>query len=89
MLSSILPVEDATTRRPDPWLLHSLSVNTLNFCSFAKCSVNPTPTDNDQSIFVAVPGHSEGQVDVYSLPGQERVSTIGKPKSIKTGRSKS
>ena len=35
--STTLPVEESITRRKEPWLLHSLPVNTLNFCPFASC----------------------------------------------------
>ena len=32
-----LPVDKPPSTRPQPWLLHMLTVNTLNFCSFAMC----------------------------------------------------
>lgn len=32
-----LPVDDPAMRRKQPWLLHMLNVNALNFCSFAMC----------------------------------------------------
>lgn len=32
-----LPVVDAKRRRRQPWLLHVLDVNALNFCAFAMC----------------------------------------------------
>lgn len=32
-----LPIDDATTERRQPWLLHMLTVNALNFCSFTLC----------------------------------------------------
>ena len=35
-MDKILPV-DATVLAKQPWLLHVLPVNTLNFCSFAMC----------------------------------------------------
>jgi ASTRA-associated protein 1 len=45
MFSTHLPVEDQESVRQKPWLLHSLSVNTLNFCSFAMAS-DPVPSDS-------------------------------------------
>lgn len=36
-LSVSLPLEDTPTPRPQPWVLHLLEVNTMNFCSFAAC----------------------------------------------------
>jgi ASTRA-associated protein 1 len=38
-MSTVLPVEDSISPRKQPWLLHVLQVNTLNFCSFAYCTV--------------------------------------------------
>lgn len=32
-----LPVDKPSVTTPQPWLLHMLTVNTLNFCSFAMC----------------------------------------------------
>ena len=36
-LDKTLPVEDKALSPRPPWLLHSLTVNTLNFCPFAMC----------------------------------------------------
>ena len=36
-MDKMLPVEVALTPRKQPWLLHALPVNTLNFCAFAMC----------------------------------------------------
>ena len=87
--SSVLPVEDALSRRPEPWLLHSLEVNTLNFCSFAQCSANPPQAEDGQSILLAVPGRREGEIEVYTLPGQEKPLTIKAPTGVKTGNDRS
>lgn len=40
-LSVSLPLEDTPTPRPQPWVLHLLEVNTMNFCSFAACLGDP------------------------------------------------
>ncbi|KAI9754162.1 MAG: hypothetical protein M4579_004830 [Chaenotheca gracillima] len=37
MLSKVLPLDDVNLHRPQPWLLHALAVNTLNFCPFSRC----------------------------------------------------
>lgn len=34
-LDKVLPVEAAAVSAKKPWLLHALTVNTLNFCPFA------------------------------------------------------
>ena len=36
-MDKTLPVEASLTPRKQPWLLHALPVNTLNFCAFAMC----------------------------------------------------
>ncbi len=36
-MDKTLPVDVALTPRKQPWLLHALPVNTLNFCAFAMC----------------------------------------------------
>ena len=36
-MEKTLPVENALTTKKQPWLLHVLPVNTLNFCAFAMC----------------------------------------------------
>ena len=36
-LDKTLPVDAVTTKLRQPWLLHALPVNALNFCSFAMC----------------------------------------------------
>ncbi|KAF2265842.1 WD40 repeat-like protein [Lojkania enalia] len=40
-LSTALPADGLTAHRPKPWLLHSLAVNTLNFCAFSMCHEEP------------------------------------------------
>lgn len=54
-LSKALPVEDVAESRAQPWMLHLLEVNTLNFCAFAATSSAPGPFDAASEILVAVP----------------------------------
>lgn len=95
--SRILPIDDATTQRKQPWLLHSLDVNALNFCSFAMCHAptpSPLPTESNTaasttptqpSILVAVPGVQDGLISITSLPATTRFATIPPPKDTSTG----
>lgn len=89
--STVLPIDDAVTERRKPPLLHSLLVNTLNFCSFAILQSPPAgPTTGDvnpqpSSILVACPGVQDGQVIVTALPNEERIATLPEPKDLKTG----
>ncbi|KAK6001022.1 hypothetical protein QM012_003105 [Aureobasidium pullulans] len=89
--SVILPVEDSVTPRHEPWLLHTIPVNTLNFCSFSACEASASeaaqlsPDAIDQALLVAVPGDTEGNIDVYSLPSKAKLSTICAPSTIKLG----
>lgn len=36
-MDKMLPIDAALTSSKQPWLLHALPVNTLNFCAFAMC----------------------------------------------------
>ncbi|EME40712.1 hypothetical protein DOTSEDRAFT_177860 [Dothistroma septosporum NZE10] len=86
-LSTSLPIDDAQSERRQPWLLHSLRVNALNFCSFTLLPLRPHG-NNDlpaEGILVATPGVQDGRVNVTSLPDEERIATIPAPQDIKTG----
>ncbi|RKL35002.1 ASTRA-associated protein 1 [Fusarium proliferatum] len=67
-LSTALPVEEVATPRPQPWMLHLLEVNTLNFCAFAICSSAPGSVDTASEVLIAI--------DIYQLPLQRRIHTI-------------
>lgn len=86
-LSRTLPIDDASIERKDPWLLHSLHVNAMNFCAFAMVLAeagghNDLPSEG---ILVATPGLQDGHVNVTSLPDEERIATIPNPKDTNTG----
>ncbi|KAF4447104.1 hypothetical protein F53441_9335 [Fusarium austroafricanum] len=76
-LSTALPVEEVSTPRAQPWMLHLLEVNTLNFCAFAFCSSAPGSLDAADEVLLAVPNtlHSDA-IDIYHLPSQNRIHTI-------------
>ncbi|KAM0348602.1 hypothetical protein ACHAPU_004036 [Fusarium lateritium] len=63
-LSTALPVEEVSTPRAQPWILHLLEVNTLNFCAFAICPSAPGFVD------------AASEIDIYQLPSQRRIHTI-------------
>ncbi|KAH8688172.1 WD40-repeat-containing domain protein [Ilyonectria robusta] len=76
-LSKTLPVEDVPTPRTQPWILHLLEVNTMNFCSFAASSSSPGHMDDSSEILIAVPNTLASEaIDIYSLPSQTRIHTI-------------
>ncbi|KAI9865279.1 MAG: ASTRA complex subunit [Vezdaea acicularis] len=96
-LSKVLPVDDTASHRPQPWLLHALSVNTLNFCSFALSPVRVPAlvesagtsrqwSDVADAIVVAVPNSlNSDSIDVFHLPSEARIHTIPADSSEKTG----
>ena len=90
-LSKVLPVEDAMTERKQPWLLHSLPVNALNFCTFAMChestieATRDSKVDAHVTVLIGVPGVQDGMINVSRLPSEERVATIPTPKDTNTG----
>ncbi|KAI4741851.1 WD40 repeat-like protein [Aureobasidium sp. EXF-12298] len=89
--SVVLPIEDPVTPRHEPWLLHTISVNTLNFCSFSACKTSPSEAAQlsseaiDTTLLVAVPGDTEGDIDVYSLPSKAKLTTVCAPRTTKLG----
>lgn len=56
-MSTVLPVDTPPEPRKQPWLLHVLLVNTMNFCSFAQCGQVPNTegTLADDELLIAVP----------------------------------
>ncbi|MCJ1472445.1 ASTRA complex subunit [Lambiella insularis] len=97
-LDKTLPVEDAVIERKKPEVLHSLTVNTLNFCAFAWCwdqsgplpGTNVEPLNNRSStpapILIAVPNSlNSDAIDIFHLPSERRTSTIPASKALKTG----
>ncbi|PTB79099.1 WD40 repeat-like protein [Trichoderma longibrachiatum ATCC 18648] len=81
-LSVALPLEETPTPHPQPWVLHLLEVNTMNFCSFAACLADAAQGSLDAAahtaqVLIAVPNTLASEaIDIYALPGQTRIHTI-------------
>ncbi|KAI1491266.1 WD40-repeat-containing domain protein [Biscogniauxia mediterranea] len=84
-LSTALPLDGdaAAVERPQPWVLHILEINTMNFCSFAPCAARPEHDNGDngdtvsEELLVAVPNTLATEaVDIYHLPTQRRQHTV-------------
>ncbi|KAI5861574.1 WD40 repeat-like protein [Durotheca rogersii] len=74
-MSTVLPLEEPVPDRLQPWVLHILEVNTMNFCSFASCPGSPHTTPDE--LLIAVPHTLETEaIDIFRLPGQNREHTI-------------
>jgi WD40 repeat protein len=95
-LDKTLPVdatESAQSSKAQPWLLHSLPVNALNFCAFSMAFVNadglpalPSQSAKAENTLFAVPNALDsGGVDIFHLPSERRISTIPSDQSTKTG----
>lgn len=86
-LSKSLPADASSSTHPAPWILHSLDVNTLNFCAFASCLDKPRPDagDTPPPILLAVPGATDGTIVIYSLPNEDIISRITTGPHQKTG----
>jgi ASTRA-associated protein 1 len=64
-MSVALPVDDLGSHRRQPWVLHVLYVNSLNFCSFSYCksrgqleplhSAELVVTEDINELLIAVP----------------------------------
>ncbi|KGO43879.1 hypothetical protein PEX1_087030 [Penicillium expansum] len=96
-LDKTLPVDATESAQPEirtqPWLLHSLPVNALNFCAFSMAFVNsdglpgvPSQYGKPENTLFAVPNALDsGGVDIFHLPSERRISTIPSDQSTKTG----
>ncbi|XPS99793.1 Astra associated protein 1 Asa1 [Ascochyta lentis] len=95
-LSTALPAEVAAADRPMPWLLHTLPVNTLNFCAFSMCYAyttdgmsNGPAADNEprpvSSILVAVPARDDKKAEVYQFPDERLRYVVPRAQSKDTG----
>ena len=96
-LDKTLPVDAAEAEQAEsktqPWLLHSLPVNALNFCAFSMVFVNsdgfpglPSQLTKPETTLFAVPNAMDsGGVDIFHLPSERRISTIPSDASTKTG----
>lgn len=97
-----LPIDEPSgiQLRDEPWLLHSLSVNTMNFCPFSMCSVPldvytngkaasslpETQPSSFSDMFVAVPNAmNTGGIDIFHIPSERRISTIPADADDSTG----
>ena len=88
-LSTKLPADGALPDQSQPWLLHSLSVNALNFCTFSICEESATlPKTQDlaaSQLLVSPNGLDTGGIDIFQLPSEQRISQIHSSPSNATG----
>ena len=97
-MGKVLPVDAPAPSTVQPWLLHVLTVNTLNFCSFAMCydgmPVSQSFFSNSaieakaipKPILLAVPNTVDsGGIDIYQLPSEARAAVINADRNITTG----
>ncbi|KAF2031474.1 WD40 repeat-like protein [Setomelanomma holmii] len=99
-LSTVLPAEDAATPRPKPWLLHTLPVNTLNFCAFSACQeqlpevsvlrddshiAHTSAAPRSAPILIATPSTDDKKINVYQLPEEQLKFVVPKVATVDTG----
>ncbi len=71
-MSTALPLDLSPAPRPQPWMLHMLEVNTMNFCSFSSCVVqNNAGIPDPSELLVAVPNTLASEA-VSSQPEKPR-----------------
>ncbi|RDL39812.1 uncharacterized protein BP5553_04152 [Venustampulla echinocandica] len=84
-LSVVLPVDPSPEPRKQPWALHILDVNTMNFCSFAQTSP-PLDDGPSKELLVAVPNiMSSETVDIFHIPSSKRIYTLPNDPTFKGG----
>ncbi|KAI5362791.1 putative WD40/YVTN repeat-like-containing domain superfamily [Septoria linicola] len=81
-----LPIDsnDDSPQHKQPWLLHSLPVNALNFCSFTMIKTLEEGTHDlpTEGILLGTPGFQDGSINITSLPEESRIATIPKPAHV-------
>jgi WD40 repeat protein len=92
-----LPVDGAqASGQKEPWLLHSMDVNALNFCAFAMCfsdrsrtTTTSLPVRDEEKfspILIAAPNALDsGGIDIFHLPTERRMTKISSDKTTTTG----
>lgn len=87
---------ETQSKPAQPWLLHSLPVNALNFCAFdmsfldlgmkhPESEIN-TQYNESEAILFAVPNALDsGGIDIFHLPSERRLSTISSDPGLQTG----
>ncbi|KAK3906640.1 ASTRA-associated protein 1 [Staphylotrichum tortipilum] len=76
-LSTKLPLDPSPETRPQPWMLHMIEVNTMNFCSFSHCPTSPGSGSSPSEILIAVPNTLASEaIDIFHLPSQTRQHTV-------------
>ncbi|KAK2880066.1 hypothetical protein FQN49_000614 [Arthroderma sp. PD_2] len=96
-----LPVDtqNGLLERNEPWLLHSLAVNALNFCAFGYCFLplnfgsrskdateGQTKSPLPPQMLLAVPNAlNTGGLDIFHLPSERRLCVITPDDKVNTG----
>ncbi|KAG9236338.1 WD40-repeat-containing domain protein [Amylocarpus encephaloides] len=87
-MSVVLPVNTPDSRK-QPWLLHVLEVNTMNFCPFAACLMSsqaPPSSAINKELLVAVPNILTSKtVDIFHLPSSNRIHAVPNKGTFKGG----
>lgn len=81
IVDKTLPVDIQTSAKEgnEPWLIHSLTVNALNFCPFALCFI--PARKHEESKLSAFPG--AGESSSKSLPDSQMLLAV--PNALNTG----
>lgn len=78
-MSVVLPVDTPPEPRKQPWVLHIIMVNTMNFCSFAQCAVPASSKEDnggeggktsstEDELLIAVPNTQSSETVRFSHP---------------------
>ncbi|KAG5519253.1 hypothetical protein PMAC_002341 [Pneumocystis sp. 'macacae'] len=74
-----LPIDQKEEYQKKPWMIYSLNINSLNYCSFAVCDKE---NDIKNEIFMAISSSNKNElIDIYDLPNCQLIySGIGSTK---------
>lgn len=101
-LQKTLPVDiekTSSAAASQPWLVHSLPVNALNFCAFSMVFLPQDKVNMESdasgfskentslsSVLIAVPNAlNSGAIDLFHLPQERRICTIPADTDVQTG----
>lgn len=76
-LSTVLPLDTSQEDRPQPWMVHMMEVNTMNFCTFSSCRPPTSSAAYNTDLLIAVPNTLQSEaIDIFHLPSQRRQQTV-------------
>jgi hypothetical protein len=79
-MSVVLPVDTPSEARKQPWVLHILHVNTMNFCSFAQTYIRgdsaSSEVEKQDEVLIAVPNTMSSETVSSEISSSHQASLV-------------